>query len=117
MRDEKENTSLDRGFLSSDVVQLDMSLMGLTLDLSAIASRQISIASEFGLGDPFAQLNQEVNDDEHDYCSGKDANTSSSDQPLSASPIASMREDTTFENGQMLTGSGKDTHRSLGSNV
>jgi hypothetical protein len=45
--------SLDCRFLSSDVVQLDMSLMSLTLDLSTIASRQISIAPKFGLGNPF----------------------------------------------------------------
>jgi hypothetical protein len=96
MRDEKENTSLDRRFLSSDVVQLDMSLMCLTLDLSTIASRQISIASEFGLGNPFTQLNQEVNDDEHDYCSSQNTNTSSSDQSLSASPIATVSQRESF---------------------
>jgi hypothetical protein len=70
--------------------------MGLTLNLSTIASRQVSIAPKFGLGNPFAQLDQEVNDDEHDHCSGKDANTSSSDQSLSASPIATVSQRESF---------------------
>ena len=71
--------SLDCRPLSSDIVQLDMSVMGLTLDQSAISSGEISIKSKFGLCDPLAQLDQEVDDDEDDHRSGQDADTSSGD--------------------------------------
>jgi len=64
-----------------------MSVMGLTLDQSAISSGEISIKSKFGLCDPLAQLDQKVDDDEDDHRSGQDTDTSSSDQTSSISPI------------------------------
>jgi len=56
-----------------------MSVTCLTFDQSAIASGEISIESKFGLCDPLAQLDQEVDDDEDDHRSGQDADTSSGD--------------------------------------
>jgi hypothetical protein len=38
-----------------------------------------------------------VNDDEDDHCSSQNTDASSRDQSPSASPIASVSEDTTFE--------------------
>jgi len=70
---------LDCRLLSSDIVQLDVSVTCLTFDQSAIASGEISIESKFGLCDPLAQLDQEVDDDEDDHRSGQDADTSSGD--------------------------------------
>jgi hypothetical protein len=70
--------------------------MSLTLDLSAITSGQVSVATEFGLGDPFTQLDQEMNDYEHNHCSSQNANASSGDQSLSASPIATVSRRETF---------------------
>lgn len=56
-------------FLSSDIVQFDMSFMGLALDQSAIASGEVSVEPEFVLCDPLAQLDQKVNDGEYNRCS------------------------------------------------
>jgi hypothetical protein len=53
-RERQDNLSLHRRLLSSDCVQLDLSLTGWTFDQSAIASRQVSIEPEFVLGDPLA---------------------------------------------------------------
>lgn len=42
--------------LGSDIVQLDMSVMALTLDQSAITSGEVAVESEFVFCDPLAQL-------------------------------------------------------------
>lgn len=68
--------------------------MSLTLDQSAVASRQVSVKSKFGLGDPLAQLDQEMDDDKDDDCGGQDANAGSSNQAPTVLTIApvSMRK-------------------------
>lgn len=53
--------------------------MGLSFDQFAVASRQVSVESEFGFGDPFAQLDQVMDNDKDDDCGSQDADTNSSD--------------------------------------
>lgn len=65
--------------LSSDIVQLNMSVTSLTLDQSAIASGEVSVESELVLCDPLAQLNQKVDDGKDDRCSSQNTDTGSSD--------------------------------------
>ena len=89
--------------------------MSLTLDQSAVTSRQVSVESKFGLGDPLAQLDQEMDNDKDDDCGGQDANASPSNQTRAVLTIApvSMRSYFEINMRYMLTGLGRDTHRSV----
>lgn len=64
--------------LSSNIVQLDMSIVGLTLDQSTIASGEVSVESEFVFCDPLAQLDQKVYDGKDNRRSSQNTDTGSS---------------------------------------
>jgi len=90
-----------------------------SFDQSAIASGKISIESEFGLSDPLAQLDEEVDDNEDDHSSSQDTDAGPCDQAPAVSPImmVSKKFTSVIRSSHKLTGLGKGRHRSAGSNV
>lgn len=57
--------------------------MGVALEQFAVAGGQVPIEAQLGLGNPFTEFDQEVDDDENHNCSGQDADTSSCNQTSS----------------------------------
>lgn len=89
--------------------------MSSTLHQSAVASRQVSVESESSFGDPFAQLDQVMNNDKDNDCAGQNTDASPCDQAPAVFTIAPVSKGQDFNNNRkcILTDLGKDTHKSV----